>query len=248
MRKSVVKLDNVSMTFRLTTVKIDSIKEFVLKKLKHEVKYKEFKALSEIDLEIFEGDRVGIIGHNGAGKSTLLKLISGVMKPTQGSIYIDGNIAPLLELGAGFDPEMTGKDNIYLNGSILGKSKEFLESNCDSIVEYAELGDFINIPIKNYSSGMKARLGFSIATTLDPDILIVDEVLGVGDERFKKKSTQTMEEMIKSGKTIILVSHNLRQMQMLCDRIIWLDKGRIRAEGDPFSVCAKYREFMDKGK
>jgi len=246
MDKVAVKLDKVSMTFRLTSEKIDSFKEFVVKAIKREVKYTEFHALKDISLEIYEGDRLGIIGHNGAGKSTLLKLISGVMKPTNGTVEINGHIAPLLELGAGFDADMTGADNIYLNGSILGKNKEYLETNYDKIVDYAELENFINVPIKNYSSGMKARLGFSIATTLDPDILIVDEVLGVGEERIKKKSTRTMEEMIQSGKTIILVTHNLQQMQKLCDRVVWLNNGEIKAEGDPVEICKAYRAFMNK--
>jgi ABC-type polysaccharide/polyol phosphate transport system ATPase subunit len=165
------------------------------------------------------------------------------MKPTLGSIQVRGEIAPLLELGAGFDPDMTGAENIYLNGSILGKSKEFLEDNYNDIVDYADLGEFIDVPVKNYSSGMKARLGFSIATKLDPDILIVDEILGVGDQEFRKKSTKTMEELINSGKTILLVTHNLSQMQELCDRVIWLDKGVVRMDGEAEEICKAYSEY-----
>jgi len=245
MNEPVVKIQNMAMQFKITTQKVDHLKEYFIKFLKRDLNYREFYALKDISFQIYKGERVGIIGHNGAGKSTLLKLISGVMKPTSGSIDVKGSIAPLLELGAGFDSELSGLDNIFLNGAILGKSKEFLTEHFDSIVEYAELGDFINVPIKNYSSGMKARLGFSIATCLNPDILIIDEILGVGDQRFRKKSSQTMAELIESGKTILLVSHSLQQIEKLCSRVIWIDKGMLKMDGDTQDVCQAYKEFMN---
>jgi len=245
MNEPVVKIQNMAMQFKITTQKVDHLKEYFIKFLKRDLNYREFYALKDISFQIYKGERVGIIGHNGAGKSTLLKLISGVMKPTSGSIDVKGSIAPLLELGAGFDSELSGLDNIFLNGAILGKSKEFLTEHFDSIVEYAELGDFINVPIKNYSSGMKARLGFSIATCLNPDILIIDEILGVGDQRFRKKSSQTMGELIESGKTILLVSHSLQQIEKLCSRVIWIDKGMLKMDGDTQDVCQAYKEFMN---
>lgn len=241
----VICLNKVTMSFRVTTEKIDNLKEYFVKILKREIRYKEFDALKNISFDIEEGERVGIIGHNGAGKSTLLKLISGVMKPTYGDIKINGSIAPLLELGAGFDYEMTGSNNIFLNGAMLGKDKTFLKEHYNEIVEYAELGEFIHSPIKNYSSGMKARLGFSIATRLDPDILIIDEILGVGDQRFRQKSTITMRNLILSGKTIILVTHNLAQLKKLCDRVIWIDKGEVKMDGKVEDVCKLYEEYMN---
>jgi ABC-2 type transport system ATP-binding protein len=187
MKKIDVNVNNVTMKFRLSNEKVDSLKEYLLRIVKKDMGYSEFHALQNVSFKINSGERVGIIGHNGAGKSTLLKIISGVMKPTEGEISVNGNIAPLLELGAGFDLELSGAENIYLNGAILGKTKKYLDSKYDEIIEFSGLQDFINTPVKNYSSGMRARLGFSIATQVDPDILIVDEVLGVGDQQFKRK-------------------------------------------------------------
>lgn len=244
MTEFAVKIDNVSMTYRITQEKIDSLKEYFVKSLKREIKYKEFHAIKSLNLEIKQGERLGIIGHNGAGKSTLLKLISGVIKPTEGEIKINGTIAPLLELGAGFDPDLSGAKNIYLNGAILGRSKKFLEDKFEEIVEYADLGDFIDVPVKNYSSGMRARLGFAVATQIDPDILILDEILGVGDQNFRDKSTAKMKEMINSGKTVLLVSHNLDQLQELSDKVVWLQNGGIREYGDASVVCENYKKFM----
>jgi ABC-type polysaccharide/polyol phosphate transport system ATPase subunit len=245
MREIVVKVENVSMKFRMTKNKIDSIKEYCIKLFRGGVKYSEFLALDSISFNVYKGERLGIIGHNGAGKSTLLKIIAGVMKPTNGKVSVLGSIAPLLELGAGFDGEFTGQENIYLNGAILGKNKKELDAAYDKIVEFANLGEFLYMPIKNYSSGMRAKLGFSIATSINPDILILDEVLGVGDRAFKKKSSAKMMDMINDGKTVIMVSHSIGQIKKICDRVIWLHKGKIKDMGDPERVCKEYSNFMD---
>lgn len=239
-----IKLENVTMTYRITQEKIDSFKEFFVKSLQRKISYKEFNAVKSLNLEVRKGERLGIIGHNGAGKSTLLKLISGVMKPTSGKITINGTIAPLLELGAGFDPDLSGVKNIYLNGAILGRDKKFLDEKINEIIDYADLGEFIDVPVKNYSSGMRARLGFAVATQIDPDILILDEILGVGDQNFRDKSTAKMKEMIHSGKTVLLVSHSLEQVQELTERTIWLHHGEIREYGESATVCNHYRTFM----
>lgn len=239
-----ISVENVSMNFRLASEKVDSIKEYFLKKIKKEISYSQFYALKSVSFKVANGERIGIIGHNGAGKSTLLKVICGVMKPSSGKVIVKGEVAPLLELGAGFDQEFSGAENIYLNGAILGKQKKYLDKKFSEIVEYSELGDFINVPVKNYSSGMRARLGFSIATQIDPDILIIDEILGVGDQRFKEKSSKKMNELMDSGKTVILVSHSLSQIETMTDRVIWLDKGEIREIGDSKSVCTSYKRYM----
>ncbi len=246
MREIVIKVSNVSMSFRLAHEKVETLKEYMIRLVKRKLAYSEFTALKSINLDIYKGERLGIIGHNGAGKSTLLKLISGIMKPTEGIIEVSGLISPLLELGAGFDPEFSGAENIFLNGAILGKSKDFLENKYDEIVDFADLGEFIDVPIKNYSSGMRAKLGFSIASQIDPDILIVDEVLGVGDMVFRRKSSEKIQSLMSGGRTVILVSHNLKQVEDLTDRIIWLDHGEIREIGDSKKVCNNYREFMNK--
>jgi len=234
------------MRFMLSNERVDSFKEYFLRKIKKNLNFTEFYALRSISLTINKGERIGIIGHNGAGKSTLLKIISGVIKPTEGAVTVNGDIAPLLELGAGFDPELTGAENIFLNGAILGKSKEYLKSRFDEIVAFSELDQFIHTQVKNYSSGMRARLGFSIAAHTDPDILILDEILGVGDESFQRKSYEKIKDMIMSGKTVILVSHSLDQVQELTDKVIWLEKGTIKEIGTPQEVCQKYRKFYQQ--
>jgi ABC-2 type transport system ATP-binding protein len=244
MSKVDIHLDNVTMKYRLANEKVDSLKEYMLRIFNGKIKYSDFEAVKSLNLKIYSGERVGIIGHNGAGKSTLLKMIAGVMKPTEGKILVNGSIAPLLELGAGFDPELSGEENIFLNGALLGKTKKFLEGKYEEIVQFSDLGDFIYTPVKNYSSGMRARLGFSIATQIDPDILIVDEILGVGDEQFRKKSSEKMVEMMTSGKTIILVSHSLAQIKRLTDKTIWLHKGEIKENGDTQTVVSNYETFM----
>ncbi len=238
--KSVIKIENVGMQFNLSQEKIDNIKEYVIKMLKRELMFQEFWALKDVSFEIEEGDRVGVVGLNGAGKSTLLKIISGVMKPTEGNVEIKGKLVPLLELGAGFDSNYTGRENIYLNGAILGYTKEFLEEKYDEIVDFAEIKEFMDVPIKNFSSGMKARLGFSIATVVEPEILVLDEVLSVGDAKFRKKSEARIMELFDKGITVLFVSHSIEQVKRLCNKAIWLEKGKIVMQGDAEEVCNAY--------
>ncbi|MDO4554130.1 MAG: ABC transporter ATP-binding protein [Lachnospiraceae bacterium] len=228
------------MKFNLSKERVDNLKEYVIKRLKGQISYNEFWALKDISFSLQKGDRLGILGLNGAGKSTLLKVIAGVLKATEGDISVKGRIVPLLELGAGFDRQYTGAENIYLYGSVLGYSKDFLESKYDEIVEFSGLGDFIDVPIKNYSSGMKSRLGFSIATIVEPEILILDEVLSVGDAKFRKKSEKKIIGMFDKGVTVLFVSHSLEQVQRLCNKAILLEKGRIIAQGDIDSVSKIY--------
>lgn len=237
-----VKVENVGMEFNLSKEKVDNIKEYVIKLMKRELLYQEFWALRDISFEVKKGDKLGIIGLNGAGKSTILKLISGVMKPTIGKIQVNGGVVPLLELGGGFDSNYTGRENIYLRGALLGYSKEFMESKFDEIVEFSELEDFIDVPIKNYSSGMKSRLGFSISTVVQPKILILDEVLAAGDVKFRKKSQDRMNSMLNKDTTVILVSHSMAQIKNLCNKAIWLEKGRLIMEGTADEVCDRYME------
>lgn len=245
MRETVIELKNVGIKFNLSKEKVDSFKEYVIKLIKKELMYNEFWALKNITFSIEKGERLGVFGLNGAGKSTLLKVISGVFKPSEGTITHKGVIAPLLELGAGFDMQYTGAENIFLYGSVLGYSKKYLQEKFDEIVEFSELGKFIDVPLKNYSSGMRARLGFSIATIADPDILILDEVLSVGDAKFRKKSEAKIMEMFKRGVTVIFVSHSLEQVQRLCDKAIILQKGTIVAEGDVDSVADIYKKMIN---
>lgn len=240
--KAVIKVNDVGMMYNLSQEKVDNIKEYFIKLVKRQLFFQEFWALRHISFEVKKGDRVGIIGLNGAGKSTLLKIISGVMRPTEGSISIIGKIVPLLELGAGFDKNYTGKENIYLNGAMLGYTKEFLEEKYDEIVDFAEIGEFIDVPIKNYSSGMKARLGFSIATMVEPQILVLDEVLSVGDAKFRKKSEQRIKSLFDKGVTVLFVSHSIHQVKRLCNKAIWLEKGKIVMQGDAEEVCNAYEK------
>ena len=240
MNKTVIKVKDVGMEFNLSQEKVDNIKEYVIKLLKRQLLFQEFWALKNISFEIKKGDRVGIVGLNGAGKSTLLKIISGVMKPTEGNVKIKGKLVPLLELGAGFDNDYTGRENIFLNGAMLGYTKEFLEEKYDEIVEFSEIGKFIDVPIKNYSSGMKARLGFSIATMVEPEILVLDEVLSVGDAKFRKKSQERIMSLFDNGITVLFVSHSIHQVKSMCNKAIWLEKGRIIMQGDVGEVCAAY--------
>lgn len=242
MEKTVIKVKDVGMEFNLSQEKVDNLKEYVIKLLKRELLFQEFWALKNISFEVKKGDRVGIIGLNGAGKSTLLKIISGVMKPTEGSVEVKGKLVPLLELGAGFDKDYTGRENIFLNGAMLGYTKEFLEEKFDEIVEFSEIGKFIDVPIKNYSSGMKARLGFSVATVVEPEILILDEVLSVGDAKFKKKSEERIMSLFEKGVTVLFVSHSVDQVKRICNKAIWLDHGKLVMQGDVEEVCNKYAE------
>ncbi|WP_424356073.1 ABC transporter ATP-binding protein [Methanobacterium sp. MBAC-LM] len=240
MDKTVINVKDVGMQFNLSQEKVDNIKEYAIKLLKRQLMFQEFWALKNISFEVKKGDRVGVIGLNGAGKSTLLKIISGVMKPTEGNVKIKGKLVPLLELGAGFDSNYTGKENIFLNGAMLGYTKEFLEEKYDEIVDFSEIGKFIDVPIKNYSSGMKARLGFSIATMIEPEILVLDEVLSVGDAKFRKKSEERIMSLFDKGITVLFVSHSVHQVKRLCNKAIWLENGRLVMQGNADEVCDKY--------
>ena len=236
-----IKVENLTMEYKIVKEKIDTIKEFVIRSIKrNKPSSKKFVALKNISFEIPKGERVGIIGFNGAGKSTLLKVLSGVYYPTEGSITTKGKIAPLLELGAGFDSNYSGKANIFLNGAFLGFSEDFLKEKYDEIVEFSELGEAINYPVKNYSSGMRAKLGFSIATLVNPDILIIDEILSVGDIKFQKKSAEKLRSLIDSGITVLLVSHSVAQIRDICNKAIWIDEGEIVMMGEVNEVCDAY--------
>lgn len=238
----VLRVDHVGMKFNLSKEKVDNLKEYVIRWLKKELTYNEFWALKDVSFSLQKGDRLGILGLNGAGKSTLLKVVAGVLKPTEGTVMTKGKIVPLLELGAGFDKEYTGAENIYLYGAVLGYNRKFVEQKFDEIVEFSGLGEFIDVPLKNYSSGMKSRLGFSIATVVDPEILILDEVLSVGDVKFRKKSEKKIMDMFDDGVTVLFVSHSLSQVKRLCNKAILLEKGRIIASGGIEEVSKIYEE------
>ncbi len=244
MLNTVISVSHVSMKFNLSKQKIDSLQEYISKQLKHEMHYQEFWALKDVSFDVEKGDRVGILGMNGAGKSTLLKIIAGVFKPSEGTVAKYGRVVPLLELGAGFESQYTGRENVFFYGAMLGYSKSFLQKKIDEIVDFADLGEFIDVPLKNYSSGMKSRLGFSIATQVSPDILILDEVLSVGDARFKKKSEKKILDMFDSGVTVLFVSHSLAQVRRLCNKAIILDKGKMLAYGDIDEVSTQYEKMI----
>jgi ABC-type polysaccharide/polyol phosphate transport system ATPase subunit len=231
------------MNFKIPYNRTGSLKEYCVNIIKMKNKYENFAALKNINLEIKKGEVIGLVGKNGSGKSTLLKIISGIIEPTRGKVEVNGNIAPLLELGMGFDGDLTGKENIYLNGAILGYTKDFIEKKLEEIYEFSELGKFIHIAVRNYSTGMFMRLAFSIATVVEPDILIIDELLAVGDEGFQTKCKNRIKELINKGTTVILVSHTIAQIEELCNRVIWLDKGKIKMQGDTKEVCDSYRNF-----
>lgn len=226
-----VEVNNVSMHFNMNKDKIDNLKEYCIKLFKRQLFFEDFTALQDISFKIEAGDTFGIIGLNGSGKSTLLKVISGILKPTTGSVKVTGTIAPLIELGAGFDPDLTARENIFLNGSVLGFSREFMREKFDEIIEFSELQDFVNVPIKNFSSGMVARIGFSVATIVKPDILICDEILAVGDYKFQEKCEQRIKDLMSGGTTVILVSHSIQQVERICNHILWLEHGKMKALG-----------------
>lgn len=237
---TIIDVQDVMMTYRLTKNRVVSIKEYVVSLLSHKLQYEEFHALGGVSLQVERGQVVGLIGRNGAGKSTLLKVISGILRPTKGTVSVRGSVVPMLELGSGFDPELSGRENIFLNGAILGYDKAFLESKYQEILAFSELQEFIEQPIRTYSSGMMMRLAFSIATVVEPEILIVDEILAVGDADFQEKSYRRMLELMSGGTTVLLVSHNLDQIRSLCDRVIWLDHGRVKMAGATEEVCDAY--------
>lgn len=228
------------MGFKMDMNKVSSLKEWVVTWLKGQSNYQTFWALKDVSFEVNKGEVVGIIGRNGSGKSTLLKIISGLFRPSEGEISVKGRIVPMLELGSGFDPELTGRENVFLNGAILGYTEAFLKEQFDDILEFSELGEFIDMPLKTYSSGMMMRLAFSVATIVQPEILIVDEILAVGDEAFQRKSRTKMLELMGGGTTVLYVSHSLDQIRELCNRVIWLDHGKVVMQGEASEVCDAY--------
>lgn len=238
-----ISVQDVTMSFNLNKEKVDNLKEYVIKLVSHKLEYKKFYALQNISFDVKKGEHLAILGFNGAGKSTLLKTIVGVYKPSSGKVEKQGVIAPLLELGAGFDPNYSGKENIFLYGAILGYTREYIQSKYDEIVEFSELGNFINVPLKNYSSGMRARLGFSIATAVEPDVLILDEVLSVGDAKFRTKSLKKVQSMFEKGVTVLFVSHSIEQVKAICDTAILLDHGKIIAKGNVDEVSDIYDQM-----
>lgn len=240
MSETMIEVNDVTMRFHMNTDKILSLKEFVTRKLRGKITYKDFTALSHVSFKVKRGETLGLIGRNGAGKSTMLKVISGILKPTEGSVVCHGNVVPMLELGSGFDFDLTGRENIFLNGAILGYSEEFLTAKYDEIVEFSELGQFIEVPIRNYSSGMLARLAFSIAAVVQPEILIVDEILSVGDAQFQEKSKKRMLELMGGGTTVLFVSHSIEQIREMCNRVIWLEHGHVKIDGAVQEACEGY--------
>lgn len=241
---AIISVNDVSMRFRMDVNHTSNLKEWFVRGLKRQNKYEDFYALRDVSIEIERGEVVGLIGHNGSGKSTLLKVICGIYKPSKGTAVAAGRIAPMLELGSGFDHELSGHDNIFLNGAIMGFTEKYLQSKYDEIVEFSELGDFINVPIKTYSSGMMMRLAFSVATIIEPEILIVDEILSVGDASFKQKSYKRMMQLMEGGTTVLFVSHDLDKVRELCNRVIWLDHGSVKKAGNTNELCDEYEMEM----
>lgn len=240
---AIVQVDHVSMVFNIANEKVQSLKEYFIKIARRELMFKEFTAVDNVSFTVNRGDVFGLVGTNGSGKSTLLKIIAGVLEPSKGTCTVNGTISPLIELGAGFDPELTARENIYLNGALLGYSKKFLDEHIESIIDFAELHDFMEMPLKNYSSGMVARIAFAIATVTEPDLLIVDEVLSVGDYLFQKKCEDRINTMIGNGTTVLIVSHDTDQVERLCNRALWIEKSHAKMLGDAREVCAAYREY-----
>ena len=240
MGEKIISIEDVTVRFNRSSQQINNIKEYMIKLIKRELMFQEFLALQDVSLTVKKGEAWAIIGTNGAGKSTLLKLICGILKPYKGSVYIQGSVAPLIELGAGFDGELTARENVLLNGTLMGYSEKMMKEKFDEIIDFAELWDFLDMPIKNYSSGMAARLGFSVATMVQPDILICDEVLSVGDFQFQKKCEKRMEEMLTGGTTLLFVSHSMETVKSMCDHALWLDNGRVKGKGLTDEVCDRY--------
>ncbi len=240
MGKTVIEVNDVTMRFRMNNDRIMSLKEFVTTAIRGKLEYNEFTALDHVSFTVEQGQTLGLIGRNGAGKSTMLKVISGILKPTAGTVRTEGNVVPMLELGSGFDFDLTGRENIFLNGAILGYSEEFLKEQYEKILEFSELGQFIDTPIRNYSSGMLARLAFSVASMVEPEILIVDEILSVGDAAFQEKSRARMLELMGGGTTVLFVSHSMEQIREMCDKVIWLEQGKVKMAGAAKMVCEAY--------
>ena len=245
MDSPVIQVKNATIRFNIASEKVDNIKEYFIKLVKKQLRYKEFLALKNVDFEVKKGESWGIVGSNGAGKSTLLKLICGIIAPDSGYVAINGSISPMLELGAGFDPQLTAGENIYIQGALLGHSRAFMKKHYDQIVNFSELSDFLDMPLKNYSTGMHARLAFAIATVVEPEILIVDEVLSVGDLAFQRKCTNRIHEMIKNSTTLLFVSHDNGLVQQLCEKAIWLRKGELVMSGDSREVCEAYAKYYE---
>ena len=241
-KQAIIKVEDVSMKFNLSSEKFDSFKEYVIKRLKKQVKFDEFWALKNVSFEVYKGESLGLIGLNGSGKSTMLKTIAGVLKPTTGKVEVCGTVAPLIELGAGFDMDLTARENVFLNGALLGYGREEMEKHYDNIVEVSELQNFMDVPVKNFSSGMVSRLAFAIATIGTPDILIVDEVLSVGDFRFQQKCEERIRKMMEHGTTILFVSHSIAQVESLCEKIVWLEHGHVKRFGDADEICKEYSQ------
>lgn len=238
----IIEANQLTMTYRLTTSRVRSIKEYIVEWMTRKLQYEEFHALNDVSFTIEKGEVIGLIGRNGAGKSTLLKLISGILKPTKGSVSAYGSIVPMLELGSGFDHDLSGRENIFLNGAILGFDQEFLKAKYQEILDFSNLHTFIEQPLRTYSSGMMMRLAFSIATVVEPEILIVDEILAVGDADFQKKSLARMQDLMSGGTTVLLVSHDIKQIRELCSRVIWLEHGQVKQIGDTDEVCNRYEK------
>lgn len=242
--KVMIDVDHVTIRFNLCSQNIDNLKEYFIKFIKKELMFQEFLAVKDVSFQVRAGEAWGLIGTNGSGKSTMLKAISGILKPYKGSITINGSVAPLIELGAGFDQELTARENIFLNGCVLGHSEKFMRDHFEEIVDFAEIREFLDSPLKNYSSGMKARLGFSIATMVKPDILIVDEILSVGDYKFRQKCEKRMKELLDGGTTLLFVSHSIEEVKCLCDHALWIDRGVARMQGEAIEVCDAYMQEM----
>ncbi len=241
-----IEVSHVDMIFNIANEQLNSLKEYFISLMRHELFFREFKALEDISFTVNKGEVYGIVGTNGSGKSTLLKIIAGVLEPSRGSCQIHGTIAPLIELGAGFDLELTARENIYLNGALLGYSKKFIDENFDAIVDFAEVHNFIDMPLKNYSSGMVARIAFAIATITEPDILVVDEALAVGDFLFQEKCERRINELVEQhGTTLLFVSHSIEQVERVCHQALWIEKGHMRMQGNVEEVCAAYRELHE---
>lgn len=238
--KVIIDVTDATVRFNRASQQVNNLKEYVVKIMKHELMFQEFLALQDINLQVKQGEAWGIVGMNGSGKSTLLKLICGILKPYKGTVQVNGTIAPLIELGAGFDGELTARENVLLNGTLMGYSSRFMADKFDEIIDFAELRDFLDMPIKNYSSGMAARLGFAVATLVQPDILICDEVLAVGDYAFQEKCEKRMQEMLSSGTTLLYVSHSIDSVRKLCDHALWLNKGKVAMSGEVTPVCDAY--------